>query len=195
MEAFSDGVFAIAITLLILDIVVHPPGTLLEQVVHAGPSYLAYIISFLTIGAAWIGHTALTERLSRIDSIFLRLNLLVLLVVVFLPFPTRLVSESLVSVNDERVAVTIYGLTLLAIRVFGFLLDSYARREHLYKSKGESSELERDQRSFLPTLAVYTVAIAIGLIFPRFGVLIYFGVAVYLVLPLREITRLFFSRT
>ncbi len=101
LEAFSDGVFAIAITLLVLDIVVHPPGTLLEQVVHAWPSYLAYTISFLTIGAAWIGHTALTERLTRIDSIFLRLNLLALLVVVFLPFPTRLVSASLVSVSDE----------------------------------------------------------------------------------------------
>jgi uncharacterized membrane protein len=76
LEAFSDGVFAIAITLLVLDIVVHPPGSPLEQVLNAWPAYLTYIISFFAIGAAWIDHTALTERLERSDSVFLRLNLL-----------------------------------------------------------------------------------------------------------------------
>ena len=86
MEAFSDGVFAIAITLLVLDVAVHPPGTPLEQVLHAWPAYVAYVVSFLTIGAAWLAHTSLTDRLAQSDSIFLRLNLLVLLVVAFLPF-------------------------------------------------------------------------------------------------------------
>jgi Endosomal/lysosomal potassium channel TMEM175 len=88
MEAFSDGVFAIAITLLVLDVAVHPPGTPLEQVLHAWPAYMAYVVSFLTIGAGWLVHTALTDRLAQSDSIFLRLNLLLLLVVAFLPFPT-----------------------------------------------------------------------------------------------------------
>ena len=83
MEAFSDGVFAIAITLLVLDVAVHPPGTPLEQVLHAWPAYVAYVVSFLTIGAAWLAHTALTDRLTQADSIFLRLNLLFLLVVAF----------------------------------------------------------------------------------------------------------------
>ena len=83
MEAFSDGVLAIAITLLVLDIAVHPPGTPLEQVLHAWPAYVAYVVSFLTIGAAWLAHTALTDRLAQSDSIFLRLNLLFLLVVAF----------------------------------------------------------------------------------------------------------------
>ena len=120
LEAFSDGVFAIAITLLVLEIAVHPPGSPLEQVLHAWPSYLGYVISFLTIGAAWLGHTALTERLTRSDPIFLRINLLVLLVVTFLPFPTRLVADSLHEGTDaERVAVTVYGLTLLAVRAPG----------------------------------------------------------------------------
>lgn len=135
MEAFSDGVFAIAITLLILDVVVHPPGTLLEQIFHAWPSLIAYIISFLTIGVAWIGHTALTEHLERVDSVFLRLNLLVLLVVAFLPFPTRIVAENLSSFGEERVAITLYGLTLLAIRAIGSLMVMYAEREHLIDSK------------------------------------------------------------
>ena len=87
MEAFSDGVFSIASTLLVLDVAVHPPGTL-PQVLQAWPAYGAYVVSFMTIGAAWLAHTALTDRLGQSDSIFLRLNLLLLLVVAFLPFPT-----------------------------------------------------------------------------------------------------------
>jgi uncharacterized membrane protein len=89
MEGFSDGVFGFAMTLLVADLALHPPGTPLQQVNHAWPAYLAYVTSFLTIGGAWLLHTALTDQLARIDQLFLRLNLLVLLAVVFLPFPTR----------------------------------------------------------------------------------------------------------
>jgi uncharacterized membrane protein len=83
------------------------------------PAYLAYVVSFLTIGAAWLVHTTLTGRLARSDPIFLQINLLVLLVAAFLPFPTRLVADALHDTDAERVAVTVYGLTLLAIRVLG----------------------------------------------------------------------------
>jgi uncharacterized membrane protein len=85
MEGFSDGVFGFAMTLLVADLALHPPGTPLQQVIHAWPAYLAYLTSFLTIGGAWLLHTALTEQLAQIDQLFLRLNLLVLLAVVFLP--------------------------------------------------------------------------------------------------------------
>ena len=142
LEAFSDGVFAIAATLLILDVVVHPPGTPLAQVLNAWPAYVAYLISFLTIGAAWIAHAALTDRLSRTDPVFLRLNLLVLLTVVFLPFPTRLLAEGVGEQDAERVAGTLYGLTLLAIRLTGMSVDAYARREHLYAGHDDN----RDRR-------------------------------------------------
>lgn len=79
MEGFSDGVTGFTITLLVLDLTLHPPGTPLQQVLQAWPAYLAYIISFLTIGGAWLLHTALTDQLTRADPLFLRLNLLVLL--------------------------------------------------------------------------------------------------------------------
>src|SRR5690242_21868659 len=84
LEAFSDGVLAIAITLLVLDITVRPPGGLAD-VLREWPAYLAYIVSFLTIGAVWLAHTTLTEVLARTDQILLRLNLLLLLAVSFLP--------------------------------------------------------------------------------------------------------------
>jgi uncharacterized membrane protein len=187
-------VFSIAATLLVLDIAVHPPGTPLEQVLHAWPAYLAYAVSFLTIGAAWMAHTALTERLTRSDPIFLQINLLVLLVVAFLPFPTRLVADALHDVGAERVAVTVYGLTLLAIRLLGSALDAYARREHLYSSHGDGDEVQGPRRKLLPVVIVYVIAIIIGLVVPGAAVAVYFGIAVYLIVPFREVTRLLFRR-
>jgi uncharacterized membrane protein len=192
MEGFSDGVFGFAITLLVLDIALSGGATdpPLQRLLHAWPFYLAYIISFLTIGGAWLLHTALTDRLARVDELFLRLNLLVLLVVVFLPFPTHLVAEYLNNTSGERVYVTLYGLTLLTIRVLGSALDAYARHEHLYSPKGEGEELQSTQRKFLPVVIGYVIAILIGLALPVAAVVIYFGLAVYLVVPFREVARL-----
>ena len=194
LTAFSDGVFSIAATLLVLDIAVHPPGTPLEQVLHAWPAYLAYAVSFLTIGAGWLAHTALTDRLTRSDPVFLQINLLLLLVVAFLPFPTRLVADALHDVDAERVAVTVYGLTLLAIRLLGSALDAYARREHLYSPQGDGDEVQGPRRKLLPVVIGYVIAILIGLVLPVAAVAVYFGIAVYLIVPFREVARLLFRR-
>jgi uncharacterized membrane protein len=188
MEGFSDGVFGFAATLLVLDLAVHPPGTPLTQVLHAWPGYLAYLVSFLTIGGAWLLHTALTDQLAQVDSLFLRLNLLVLLVVVFLPFPTGLIADALrhADTSAERVYVTLYGLTLLAIRLLGSALDAYARYAHLYSPAKEGEELHSTQRKFLPVVIGYVIAILIGLALPAAAVVLYFSIAVYLVVPFRE---------
>ena len=164
MKAFSDGVFAIAATLLVLDLAVEPPG-MLPQVLHAWPGYVAYLISFLTIGGAWLAHTALTEHLTRSDLIFLQINLILLLVVAFLPFPTRLIAEAHQEICAVRVAVTIYGLTLLAIRLLGAALDAYARREHLFSQEEDREEPHARRRLWLAVIG-YVVAILIGLVFP-----------------------------
>jgi TMEM175 potassium channel family protein len=189
MEGFSDGVYGFAATLLVLDLVIRPPGTPLQQVLHAWPGYLAYVISFLTIGVSWLLHTALTDQLTRADSLFLRLNLLVLLVVVFLPFPTRLIADALHNSSGERVYVTMYGLTLLAITLLGSALDAYARHEHLYSPAKEGEELHRDRRKLLPVVIGYVIAILVGLLLPVAAVALYFGLAVYLVMPFREAAR------
>jgi uncharacterized membrane protein len=190
LAAYSDGVLGIAATLLVLDIAVHPPGTPLQQVLRAWPSYLAYLVSFLTIGAAWLAHTSLTDRLARSDLILLQINLLVLLVVAFLPFPTRLVADALNNQDAERVAVTFYGLTLLAIRALGTALDAYARHEHLYSPREDGGEVQVPRRRFLPVLIEYVIAIAIGLVVPVAAVVLYCGIAVYLIVPLQEVRRL-----
>jgi hypothetical protein len=103
MEAFSDGVFAIAVTLLVLEIAV-PAGSgddLLDALGDQWSSYLGYLVSFATIGAVWFAHTVITEYLDHANSVLIRLNLLLLLVVSFLPFSTKLLAEF----ADERVAV------------------------------------------------------------------------------------------
>jgi len=189
MEGFSDGVYGFAATLLTLDLAVHPPGTPLQQVLHAWPSYLAYLVSFLTIGVSWLLHTALTDQLTGTDQLFLRLNLLLLLVVVFLPFPTGLIAEALHNSSGERVYVTLYGLTLLAISLLGSALDAYARHEHLYSPAKEGEELHTTQRKFLPAIIGYVIAILIGLLLPTAAVALYSGLAVYLVVPFREAAR------
>ena len=194
MEAFSDGVFSIAATLLVLDLALRPPGTPLEQLAHAWPGYLGYLISFLTIGAAWLGHSAMTDRLARADSLLLRINLLLLLVIAFLPFPTRLISEAIHDTNGERVFVTLYGLTLLSIRLLGFALDSYARREHLYSSEPADEELRVDRLTMLPVIVGYVVAILIGLALPTLAVALYLALAVFIVVPFAHIRDLLFKR-
>ena len=115
--------------------------------------------------------------------------MLVLLVVVFLPFPTKLVAEYLHEPSGERVYVTMYGLTLLAIRLLGSALDAYARHEHLYSPAKEGEELHSTQRKFLPAVIGYVIAILIGLALPTAAVALYFGLAVYLVVPFREVAR------
>jgi len=198
MESFSDGVFGFAATLLVADLALGYGSSALQRVLHAWPAYVAYIISFLTIGAAWLAHTALTDRLARADPLLLRLNLLLLLAVVFLPFPTHLVAEALhnASSEDERVFVTLYGLTLLAIRVLGSALDAYARHEHLYSPHQDGEEpQDTPPKKLLPVVIGYVIAILIGLVAPEAAVALYFGLAVYLIVPFREVARLLFRRS
>ena len=195
LEAFSDGVFAIAITLLVLDLSVRPSESPLRGVLEAWPIFLAYVVSFLTIGAAWLGHTGLTDRLTRSDPLFMRLNLLLLLFVAFLPFPTRLVAGALDDIDEERVYATMYGLTLLGIRIFGFLLDEYALRERLYSKAHVSAELEQERRTILPVVGGYVIAILVGLVAPRVAVGVYCVIGIYLVVPFREVHRLLFRRS
>jgi uncharacterized membrane protein len=189
LEAFSDGVFAIAITLLILDVAVTEAGTPLEELFSAWPSYVGYVVSFITIGLAWIGHSAMTEELDHVDAVFLRLNLLLLLVVVFLPFPTTLVTDAFGDRDAERVAATVYGLTLLVIRLLTMALDGYARRAELYASVVDDDELARTRRKNLSGVVLYIAAIAIGLLIPGLAIAVYFAIALYLVIPFRELSK------
>jgi len=120
VEAFSDGVFAIAITLLVLEITIEPDqyDHLARALLDEWPSYLAYVTSFLTVGSVWIAHHTLFTHLRYVDPVLLRINLLLLLVAAFLPFPTAVMAQSFdASDNAERVAIVFYGGTAVVIEL------------------------------------------------------------------------------
>src|SRR5205823_5389004 len=124
LETFSDGVFAIAATLLILD--VHASGPHLgHALVHAWPGYAAYAVSFLTIGIMWINHHTVFSQIGRVDRTFLLVNVIFLMLVAFVPFPTRLVAEHLRKDGAEAAALA-YGITLTTTAVFYNALWLYA---------------------------------------------------------------------
>jgi uncharacterized membrane protein len=124
MEAFSDGVLAIAVTLLVLDLHVPPLNALHEPLavalVHEWPAYAAYVTSFLIIGIIWVNHHAVFELVGLVDRNVLFLNLLLLMCVVAIPFATALLSEYLLAGNgDARSAALVYSAVMLAMS-FGF---------------------------------------------------------------------------
>ena len=198
LEAFSDGVFAIAITLLVLEIPVPQVSgdRLLEELLRERPTYLAYFVAFMTIGIAWIEHSALTEALERVDGGFLRLNLLLLLLVSFLPFPARVMEEYLsltdTEVGGERTAVAFFGLVLILMSLMLIVLGRYAEREGLFGSDAAEKRQEDNRLRYqlAPALIAYCVAAVLGLVQPYIGVTLYFLIGVYLLLPVRTVRRL-----
>jgi uncharacterized membrane protein len=127
IEAFSDGVFAIAITLLILEIKIphRDQGSLAAGLLHQWPSYLAFLLSFAYIGIMWINHHRMFTHIKRSNDVLLILNLLLLLGVTAVPFPTALLAEHLGG-PDQRTAALIYNATFVVIAIAFNLLWRYA---------------------------------------------------------------------
>ena len=191
LEAFSDGVFAIAITLLVLDIALpaHAAKHLLHSLGGLWPTYLAYVASFSTIGATWLGHNAITEYLERVDPAFVRINLLLLLVVAFLPFPTKLFADYIDHKTLERITATFYGVTLLLASTLLLLLWRYAVRKQLVRPDADDEEIQLLTQRLTPGLVGYLVLIAAGLFDPIIAVIGYLAVAVYYIVPSRHLTN------
>jgi uncharacterized membrane protein len=128
LEAFSDGVFAVAITLLALDLTVAGPeghGHLLDQLYGKWPAFLAYLISFFMIGIIWVNHHALVRQITKVDRTLLFLNLVLLLFVVLIPFTTATVADYFSRHNwDTQVAMMLYGGAFLGMSIgFGTIFE------------------------------------------------------------------------
>jgi uncharacterized membrane protein len=114
-EAFSDGVFAVAITVLVFGLLPIGTGKLDGEVLlQAWPQYFAYVVSFLTIGIMWMNHHTILAHVARVDRPLLVINLLLLMGVVAIPFPTALVAEHLRRPGGTAATVT-YGIVMIAI--------------------------------------------------------------------------------
>ena len=184
-EAFSDGVFAIAITLLVLDIRI--PETafddLWQAIIDQWPAYLGYATSFLTIGGFWLAHHGLFRRLQFVDDALMRLNLILLMVLSFLPFPTRLVAEAFHNAEAERAAVLFYGGCLLtASIVLAAMWRLVAlRADSLLKPEVRESDLQTILRYSEPNVGFYVIASVVAIWAPRASAIMYLVIAVNLV--------------
>jgi uncharacterized membrane protein len=191
LEAFSDGVFAIAITLLVLEITV-PDGSeedLLGAFFDQWRSYLAYAVSFATIGAMWLAHSAITDYLERANGMLVRLNLLLLMIVSFIPFPTRLLAEYGGEGDAGRVATTVYGLTILAGTLLTSALWRYSVGARLMRPDVSDEEIEVRTARLTPGLAGYVVMIVLGLFLPTAAVFGYLAIAFFLLVPIHLLRR------
>jgi uncharacterized membrane protein len=156
LEAFSDGVFAIAATLLILD-VHRAGGSVAHGLVHAWPSYAAYAISFATIGIVWANHHMVFRQIGRVDRAFLIINVVFLMVVAFSPFPTRVLAETLRS--GERAGAFAYGLTFTLMALCYAALWFYAASgRRLLADDADPRVVSGISRSYLPGALMYSVA-------------------------------------
>ena len=131
----------------------------------------------------------ITEYLDRADAAFVRLNLLLLFLVAFLPFPTRLFADYLGEEQPERVAATIYGVTLLVASTLLWVLWRYAVHAHLVRPDMADEEVELLTQRLTPGLGGYVLLIVLGLFVPIIAVAGYLAIALFYVIPFRRWTR------
>jgi uncharacterized membrane protein len=167
LEAFSDGVFAIAITLLVISLL-----SIHDRLAHHWPDYAAFVFSFLTIGVMWVNHHHLMNQFARADRAFLFLNLLLLMGIVFIPFPTALIGEHIRD-GGARGAAIAYGCTEIYLSIFFSALWHYGRL-HVLRPDADPKEVSGITRSYLPGLPLYLTGTLIALATPV-GSAIFFG--------------------
>ena len=193
VEAFSDGVFAVAATLLIFNIQIDKaaPGGLLDALVAAWPKYAAYVASFLTIGVMWLNHHGLFERIARLDRSLTFLNLLLLMAIVFIPFSTAELGGNILVARDANTAASLYAINAFVIAIFFGAVWSYA----LFHPRLLATDVDRQAAlrawpRFSVGSVVYLACIPLGQFSPIAVVIVCAGLAVYYFFErLPDITR------
>ena len=185
LEAFTDGVTAIAITLLVLEIAVPEHGRALGPALLAlWPSYVAYVVSFLVIGAIWINHHAMFRHIARADHVLLLLNVLHLMVIAFLPFPTAVLASAFSHGSGEAIAAAFYGATLT---VLGVLINGmwwYAAHGNRLLDDGITADMARRiGRHFLVGPLGYAVATIVAIVVPPAALGVFFALNVFYRMP------------
>ncbi len=189
LEAFSDGVFAVAATLLVLNVAV-PIATGSETLAHAlghqWPVYVAYATSFITIGIIWINHHACISRLRSADHPILILNLLLLMWVALLPFATSLMTDYLRLGHGEHLALAIYAGTLLVMSISFVTLNWFIlfRRPQLLRDQLDLAARRRIVSRGAVGLAPYALAAALAVLSPYLTLAICVAVAIFYSLPI-----------
>jgi uncharacterized membrane protein len=187
-ESFSDGVFAVAITVLVFNLLPIADDTAATTGRHAltaahladhWPAYLAYVVSFLTIGIMWLNHHGLFVRISRVDRPLLLLNMFLLMGIVAIPFPTALVADHLNDSSEGKVAAVTYGLVMMAISVGYGLIWTYVIR-HQQALSAQNLALSRTATvRFTAGNAGYVAGTLVALVVPVAALIIFGLLGVY----------------
>ncbi|MFI7067137.1 TMEM175 family protein [Kribbella sp. NPDC050124] len=183
VEAFSDGVFAIAITLLVIEL--HPPELepgehLWPALLDTWPQFAAYVTSFAVIGIMWVNHHSMFRRIQRVDRGLMFLNLLLLLWTALLPFPTNLFAEYLQDPSSNaNVAAAIYSTNLTLAAIAFSLIWWYALRTHLVEHDLSPTEQRKSVLRFSIGTLVYALTIGLSFISAPITLLVQFLLALY----------------
>jgi uncharacterized membrane protein len=185
-EAFSDGVLAIAVTLLVLDLRVPAEeslhGSLASALARQWPVYAAYVTSFLVIGIIWVNHHAVFELVGAVDRIALFLNLLLLMPVVAIPFTTALLSEYLLAGgHDARTAAVVYSAVMLAMSfAFAGLYTYVARRPALLADRVDPIAVRASILRFSAVgILLYVVTLVVAMFSAPLCLFAHFLIALY----------------
>jgi len=192
IEAFSDGVFAIAITLLVLEVhvpamaLVHAAGGLGRALLQEWPSFLGYVLSFVVCGIMWANHHYIFKLIRRSDHNFVVLNMLLLLFVGFLPFPTAVLARYLPLEEGRRFAVTFYtGFFTVTAIAYNALWTYASRRRRLIGDDVPDAEVAGVTRRFRLGPISYLIATLVSLVSVEASLAIVGGLALLYLLPYR----------
>jgi uncharacterized membrane protein len=195
VEAFSDGVFAIAITLLVLGIQVPKPdltghgSTLLPALLRLWPSYLGYLISFVTIGIMWVNHHSMFVLIRRTDRYFLLISVFFLMCIAFLPFPTAVLAEYLPEPKGRRVAVALYSATFVLIALAYNALWWYAVRSGQLLEKNADREAVRTiSRRYMMGPIAYAISFVLAFINAWASLAVHGFLVAFFLMPVRKPT-------
>lgn len=182
IEAFSDGVFAIAITILVLELavphVMHEE--LLPSLINLWPKFLSYFISFAIIGILWVGHVIMFRFIKRSDRVLLWLNILLLLFISFIPFPAALLGDY----GASKYAVILYGLNLVLVGITYVSVWIYSSRNYRLIDKKVSPEMIKRGTYIIAAAPItYFIAIVIAHFNPVITMIIYILIPIAYIIP------------
>jgi uncharacterized membrane protein len=176
VEAFSDGVFAIAITLLVLDLKAPVMrGAVLHNLLIQWPAYLAYLGSFGYIGVIWVNHHYLFTRIARVNGALLWRNLALLLAMSVLPFPTAVVASAFQhgDVNDQRTAIVFYALVAGAAAVTWLVLFHFlSRAPYLLEDQAHTAFFAAERRRAVFGVTLYALSALAAVLYPVAGLVV-----------------------
>lgn len=182
VEAFSDGVFAVAITLLVLQFTVPEvaSGKLLATVLGQWPQLVTYIATFLTVGVVWVNHHTIFRNLRAVDRTIQFINLVLLMTVVLLPYPTALLARYLNSGFDGSVAAAFYAVVMTAMSVaFQFLVGWALTHPSLLRPEVHAAPIGTVLPRFALGLVTYAISIGLAFVNTWLVVALYALTAVY----------------